>query len=203
MCLFFLKGLLFGLSISAPVGPMSLLCIRRTLAFGRTTGVLTGLGVATADGIFSSLAAFGIAVLVHILTTYTMLFRIFGASVLFLAGIHIILSIVPSYESNVPLPLHRKIKTYLSALFLALSNPLGILIFGAFFSGSGIADTGGNVMAGIVLVTGVALGSFIWWLVLTSAVAALGKRVSSKVLLAVNRISGGIIALFGLLILFQ
>lgn len=203
LLLYFLKGLLVGLSISAPVGPMGLLCIRRTLAFGRLSGILTGLGVATADGTFSTLAAFGVAAISQMLKEHSLLFRLFGATVLCLLGARIFFSPVQAGTPETALPAERKIRMYLTALLLALSNPLGILFFTAVFAGSGLADTKGSLPAAILLVTGVASGSLLWWVILSTAVSLLGRKLSSKTLAWINRASGLLIAFFGILMLVR
>ena len=203
MPLFFLKGLLVGLSISAPVGPMGLLCIRRTLAFGRLSGILTGLGVATADGTFSTLAAFGVAAISQLLTEPGLLFRLFGATVLCLLGARIFFSKIQTGTPETALPAERRFRMYGSALLLALSNPLGILFFTAVFAGSGLADTHGNLPAAILLVAGVASGSLLWWVFLSTVVSLLGRRLSPRALSWINRTSGLLIALFGVLMLVR
>ena len=201
--LFFIKGLLVGLSISAPVGPMGLLCIRRTLAFGRPSGILTGLGVATADGTFSTLAAFGVATISQALTEHGLLFRLFGATVLCLLGARIFFNAVQADTPERLLPAEKKFKMYLTALLLALSNPLGILFFTAVFAGSGLADTNGSLPAAVLLVTGVASGSLLWWIFLSTVVSLLGRKLSPRVLSGINRASGLLIALIGVLMLVR
>lgn len=201
--LFFIKGLLVGLSISAPVGPMGLLCIRRTLAFGRLSGILTGLGVATADGTFSTLAAFGVAVISQVLTEHGLLFRLFGAMVLCLLGARIFFSKIQAGTPETVLPAERRIRMYLTALLLALSNPLGILFFTAVFAGSGLADTNGSLPSAVLLVAGVASGSLLWWVLLSTVVSLLGRKLSPRTLSWINRASGLLIALFGALMLVR
>jgi len=201
MPLFFLKGLLVGLSISAPVGPMGLLCIRRTLAFGRLSGILTGLGVATADGTFSTLAAFGVAVISQVLTEHGLLFRLFGAVVLLLLGARIFFSAVQAALPDEKTTARRNLALYLTALMLGLSNPLAILFFSAVFAGSGLADTGGSLFAGCMLVAGVISGSLLWWVALSTIVSLLGRKLSPRALSWINRASGLLIAFFGVLML--
>ncbi len=203
MPLFFLKGLLVGLSISAPVGPMGLLCIRRTLAFGRLSGMLTGLGVATADGTYSTLAAFGVAVISQVLTEHGLHFRLFGAAVLLLLGARIFFSAVQAALPDEKTTARRNLALYLTALMLGLSNPLAILFFSAVFAGSGLADTGGSLLAGCMLVAGVISGSLLWWVALSTIVSLLGRKLSPRALSWINRASGLLIALFGVLMLFR
>ncbi len=199
--LFLLKGLFVGLSISAPVGPMSLLCIRRTLVSGRRGGMLSGLGIATADAVFGAVAAFGLAVVSDILTEHRILFRVVGAVILCLLGMHIFFSKPTPTPMQQGAPVGKMLFLYVSALLLALSNPLGILLFAAVFASSGLADTGGNYPAAVALVVGVGAGSLMWWFGLCSVAALLGKRMSQGILVRINQGSGLLIGLFGLFML--
>jgi threonine/homoserine/homoserine lactone efflux protein len=201
--LFFLKGLAIGLSISAPIGPMGLLCIRRTLASGRTCGIVTGLGVATADACYSSIAAFGLAMLSNVLMAHGTLPRLAGGLVLCLLGARIFFEKARPVLASEGLPAIRLLAAYATALFLALSNPVGIAIFTAIFAGTGLADTGGDYLGAGLLVAGVASGSLSWWIILSTSVSLIGKRLSPRMLSAVNRISGALIVVFGVLVLFH
>lgn len=202
---FLLKGVLIGLSISAPVGPMGLLCIRRSLAWGRSCGIVTGLGVATADLCYSGVAAFGLAAISGILVAHGGWFRFIGGLVLLLMGVRIFLSKPPSESGSADRSLAQTVSlystAYASALALALSNPVGIVFFTSVFSGMGLAETGGSLFYAGCLTFGVFCGSLLWWITLSSIVAFLGKRLTQAVLVRVNQLSGLLIAGFGILIL--
>lgn len=195
--IFFLKGFLFGLSISAPVGPMGVLCIRRTLTSGRRAGLLTGLGIATADGIYSGMAAFGMAAVSRLLVEKGQYLNFFGALVLLVLGVHIVLSKPAMAGTDSGAPVFKGMQSYFSAVFFALSNPLGILIFSAFFAGTGLAQTNGSLAAAFMLVAGVSLGSLSWWIVLSNTVSFFGGKLPPSALVWANRISGLLIVLFG------
>ncbi len=199
--LFLLKGFTIGLSISAPVGPMGLLCIRRTLASGRMCGVVSGLGVATADAFYSSVAAFGLAAVSNVLLDWRLPLRLVGGIVLCMLGARIFFEKV-AVERRTAAPSPAGLLTsYSSMLALALSNPVGILFFTAVFAGWGLADTGGNFTGALLLVCGVFFGSLSWWILLSTGVHLLGSRLSPTILRRVNQLSGLLIALFGILVL--
>lgn len=199
--LFLLKGIAIGLSISAPVGPMGLLCIRRTLASGRMCGMISGLGVATADAFYSSVAAFGLAAVSNLLLDWRVPLRLSGGLVLCMLGARIFFDKAPVERGAPGASPTRLLTSYSSMLALALSNPVGILFFTAVFAGWGLADTGGNFAGALLLVCGVFLGSLSWWFLLSTSVHLLGTRLSPAVLKRVNQLSGLLIALFGILVL--
>lgn len=198
---YLLKGIAIGLSISAPVGPMGLLCIRRTLAAGRTCGIVSGLGVATADGFYSSVAAFGLAAVSNVLLSWRIPLRLAGGMVLCALGVRIFLEKTAVERREPDTSAARLLTAYSSMLVLALSNPIGIVFFTAVFAGWGLADTGGDYAGALLLVGGVFLGSLLWWITLSTGVHFLGGRLSPAVLRNINRLSGFLITVFGMLVL--
>ncbi len=129
----FLKGLLIGFSIAAPVGPIGVLCIRRTLASGRTIGLLSGLGAATADALYGSLAAFGLTAISGFLVRQQGLLRLLGGAFLCYLGLRAILT-RPANAASLNSPASH-VNAYSSTFFLTLTNPLTILSFAAIFAG--------------------------------------------------------------------
>ncbi len=195
---FFLRGFLIGLAIAAPVGPIGLLCIRRTLAAGRTVGFVTGLGAATADAFYGGVAAFGLTLLTQFLFDQQAWLRLVGAGFLCFLGVRTFLarpSDRPAEAGGAGL-----LGAYASTLFLTLTNPVTILAFMGIFAGLGAVRPGSDSPAWI-LVLAVFLGSASWWLVLSGGVSVLRGRLTSLHLQWLNRLSGGILVLFGLLAL--
>jgi len=187
------------LSIAAPVGPIGVLCIQRTLAHGRMSGLATGLGAATADGMYGAIAAFGLAVISNALVGQQFWFRLIGGVFLLYLGVRTLRS--KPATTAAPRAHSTLASDYLSTLFLTLTNPMTILSFAAVFAGLGVGAAGGGYGAAAVLVLGVFAGSALWWLVLSGAVGLLRHRVTPRGLRWVNRASGTIIAGFGALAL--
>jgi threonine/homoserine/homoserine lactone efflux protein len=197
--LLLLQGVLIGLSIAAPVGPIGLLCIRRTLADGRLVGLLSGLGAATADGLYGAIAGFGLSVLSHALLKNQQWLRILGGLYLCYLGTRIFLSRVSEKSSD---RVRRGlIGAYASTFFLTITNPVTIIAFLAVFAGLGVT-AGGNPRDAVALVAGVFLGSASWWLVLTLGVGFLRARITPAVLTWVNRLAGALIAGFGVFAIY-
>jgi threonine/homoserine/homoserine lactone efflux protein len=198
---YLIKGLVIGFSLSLPVGPIALVCIRRTLGRGPSSGIASGLGAATADGIYGLIAGFGITFISNFLFSHHVILRLIGGCVLGYLGFKIFLT-VPEEESA-STDDNDLIHDYFSALFLTLMNPMTIVAFAAVFAAAGVGNPKGNYLGAIVLVAGVVLGSALWWLILSGAVSYFHGRVNNKVLRFVNQISGTIIASFGLIVLLS
>ena len=191
------RGLLIGLSIAAPVGPIGVLCIRRTLAHGRMVGLATGLGAATADACYGGIAAFGITVVSSLLLSQQVWIRLIGGIFLCYLGLTTF-SAVPA-ERAAAAAGSTLLQAYASALALTITNPLTILSFAAIFAGLGAGATGGGSGAAAVLVAGVFAGSALWWVILSSGIGLLRGKVGPRLLRWVNRLSGSILVTFGLL----
>lgn len=196
---FFLRGLVIGFSIAAVVGPIGLLCIQRTLHRGRLYGLVTGMGAATADGIYGCVAAFGLTVITSFLVRQLVWVHLLGGLFLIYLGIKTILT--KPAEQAATEGNGNFFAAYFSTLLLTLTNPATILSFLAIFAGLGVgmaeSKTGSTTLAALLVVIGVFLGSTLWWCLLTSGVSLLRKRFTYRWLLWVNRVAGMIIMLFG------
>jgi len=193
---FLLKGLAIGLSIAAPVGPISLLCLRRSLAHGRSTGLASGLGAATADGLYGAIAAFGLTSVSGVLMAQQHWFAVIGGLLLIAIGARIAVSRPPS--DGLLTRGAGLAAAYASTFVLTLSNPVTILMFAAIFAGLGIAAQAESARSAALLTAGAFLGSAAWWVILSAGVGATRSRFTPVSLLWVNRVSGAVIAAFGL-----
>ncbi|HEV2583029.1 MAG TPA: LysE family transporter [Ktedonobacteraceae bacterium] len=198
---FFLRSLLIGLSIAATVGPMSILCIQRTLQKGYVYGLVSGLGVATADGCYGSVAAFGLTIISTFLVSQQSWIRLIGGLFLVYLGTRTILSRPPERAAVPKAGVGTLLGAYTSTFLLTLTNPLTILSFAAIFAGLGVASTGRNYLAATLVVAGVFCGSALWWCILTGGISLLRARFTTTWMLWLNRLSGCIIAAFGIIAL--
>ncbi|TAK97645.1 MAG: LysE family translocator [Verrucomicrobia bacterium] len=192
---FFLKGLALGFSIAAPVGPIGLLCIRRSLADGRIAGLCVGLGAATADAVYGCVAAFGLTAISSFLVGQKFWLGLIGGAFLCYLGIKTFLSAPPEKASDAKA--NSLASAYLATFVLTLTNPMTILSFAAVFAGFGLGATPDYASAAI-LVAGVFFGSALWWLLLSTGAGTLRSRLTPGWMRAVNRCSGGIIFGFGI-----
>lgn len=196
---FFFKGLIIGFSIAAPVGPIGVLCIRRTLDEGRAAGLLTGLGAATADAMYGCVAGFGLVFISTILTSQQIWLRIIGGLFLCFLGIKTFLAKPAEHAASVRKYGHAE--SYVSTFFLTLTNPMTILSFAGVFAGLGLV--GGDSSSAGLLVSGVFLGSAVWWFLLSTIVNVFRGKLHIRHLEWVNRVSGIIITIFGASVLMS
>jgi threonine/homoserine/homoserine lactone efflux protein len=195
MLTFLVKGLLIGVSIAAPVGPIGLLCIRRSLEQGRRAGLATGLGAATADAAYGCVAGFGLTAISGFLLAHVLWLRMGGGVALCYLGARTFLSAPARQAAQLRAGGLRS--AYFSTLALTLANPMTIVSFVAVFAGFGLTSTP-SYTAAATLVAGVFVGSAIWWLFLSAGVASMRGRLSGEWMRSINRASGAAIVAFGL-----
>jgi len=199
MMIFFLKGLLLGFSIAAPVGPIGILCIRRTLQFGRLSGFFSGLGAAVADTIYGMIAVFGLSVVSNLLIANQFWLRLVGGIFLFYLGIKTAYS--KTEEITQPGVVHKTLLSdFFSTFFLTLANPMTILSFLAVFAGLGLSVTE-SYLDSTGLILGIFAGSAFWWFLLSEGITFFRKKMNQKIMSWVNRVAGTIILGFGLIAL--
>ncbi len=196
MTLLFLKGLMIGLAIAAPVGPIGILCIQRSLHDGFKIGFMTGMGAALADGTYGLIAGFGLTAISTLLIAHQFWIRLIGGLFLLYLGAKLFFTrpkdrSAGGFDKS---SWHALATTYL----LTLTNPATILSFIAVFAGLGLGTTNPSMSDAVILVLGITLGSAIWWLVLSFGVVyMLHHRLSPTLMQWINRASGIIILTFG------
>jgi threonine/homoserine/homoserine lactone efflux protein len=192
---FLVKGAVIGFSLAAPVGPIGLLCIRRSLADGRLVGLVTGLGAATADASYGAIAAFGLTAVSSFLVAQKMWLGLFGGAFLCYLGVR---SFTAAPASTAAQPGTGGLTSaYVSTFVLTLTNPITILSFIPVFAGLGLGVAADFGSAGLVTL-GVFLGSALWWLLLSNGVAMFRYGLGDAWMRTVNRVSGAMIFAFGL-----
>lgn len=206
----FVRTLVIGLAVAMPVGAMGALCIERTLARGWAAGVATGLGIATADGVYASVAAFGVTAVSGVLVEWHRPLQLVGGVALVLLGLRTLRSRRDTDGVGVAVQVSTALGPqpqaprygglYASAVGLTLTNPMTIIAFAGVFMSAGLA--GSHVARHAELATlGVALGSLAWWIVLVSGTASLRRGMSNRSALWVTRMSGAVVAAFGVITL--
>lgn len=190
---FLFNGILLGFSIAAPVGPIGILCIRRTLAKGMYYGFVSGLGAATADAIYGLVAVLGLSAVSDVLLNQQLFLRLGGG--LFL--LYLSLKNLRSAPAQTTISIGRDglLAAYFSTLLLTLTNPMTILSFAAIFAGFGIAESSGLFLPPLLLVLGVFLGSLLWWLILSGTINRFRQNFNPQQLKWVNHLSA--LILFG------
>jgi threonine/homoserine/homoserine lactone efflux protein len=204
--LLILGGMIIGLLVAAPIGPVNLICIRRTLAYGPLNGFFSGLGGALGDGIFAIVVAFGLTAVQHLIQGYAVPIKVVGGLVLVGFGIHTFRAEVTD-PRGCPATLKEKGDSTLfaaiaSTFVLTITNPATLIGFAAFFTGLSTI-TGGRVtfFSAALTVVGVVAGSASWWFAITTITGVFHRHIDAKVMHRINYVSGILVTLFGVVVL--
>jgi threonine/homoserine/homoserine lactone efflux protein len=196
----FLKGIFIGFAMAVPVGPIGIMCIRKTLTEGRLRGLIIGLGAATADFFYGCVAAFGLTIISDTLVSQRIWIRLAGGALLLFLGVRTFRAKPSDPKTRFKIPNSGKLRSYLYTVFLTLTNPLTIFAFIAIFAALGLGN-GLRYFSASALVAGVFIGSCLWFLLLSSAVTLFKKRLDLVGLQWVNRIAGILIILSGIIVM--
>jgi threonine/homoserine/homoserine lactone efflux protein len=192
----FARGLVIGFAIAAPVGPIGMLVIRRTLAEGQLLGLLTGLGAAAADTLYGCVGAFGLTFISSFLMGYAFWTKLIGGAFLIYLGISTLRA--KPREDSAGASNVRYVTAFLSMLVLTLANPVTILSFMAVFAGLGLGAKAGDYGAAGMVVAGVFIGSAIWWSMLSGGVSLVQHKLKPDTMRWINRGSGLFLSAFGI-----
>jgi len=200
-------GFLIGVIVAAPIGPVNLICIRRTFAYGPINGFLSGLGAAFGDGIFAVIAAFGLTAASQLIQGYSTPLRLIGGAMLIGFGIHIFNADVSALRNEDGMPIRDAgskslVRTMLSTFALTMTNPATMFGFAALFTGLGSVVGGDATFLGaLVTVAGVVAGSAAWWFMVTTVTGIFHKRITAQTMHRINEFSGIAVAGFGVVVL--
>ncbi len=198
---YLIKGFLIGLFASIPLGPIGVICIQRTLNKNRLSGFVSGMGAATSDVIFAAVASFSLTIIIAFIEEKREIFQFIGGIIVALLGVKIF------YTNPVKqLRRHKRKKNglledFLSVLLITFTNPLAIFLFIALFASLGVVSEETTWDLSLITLSGVALGASLWWYILTSTVNHFRKQFRLKQLWWVNKISGGVIFILGIVAL--
>lgn len=189
-----LKGFAIGLAIAAPAGPVTVICVRRTLADGPGAGVACGLGAVAGDVWIGALAAFGVAAISELLLAHETALRAAGGVFLLWIGWRLLRAPAPDARGGDG---RGRVGLFLAAAALTGANPLTILGFTAVFASFGVVDRALSAADAAVLLAGIAVGAATWWGSLVAAVATFRDRLGDGRMEIVNRVSGWLMVTFG------
>ena len=192
---YFIQGIVIGLTLAVPVGPISLLCIQRTIAGGRLYGIISGLGVATADSFYAAITVLGLTVISGLIIAEQSLFRFLAGIILILIGIRVFMSVPEDVSAKSEHETY--LNHYLSMVAIAIANPLTLVFFMVILPGFGVVIHGTAFLPAAEFVAGVFFGSTVWWVILCGSVGSVRSRISVKNLGLINRVSGLLISCFG------
>jgi threonine/homoserine/homoserine lactone efflux protein len=194
--MFFIKGLITGFLVSAPIGPVAVICIRRTLAYGLPVGFATGFGAALADTLFGAMACYGVTVVASVLTEQNQIFRLFGGLILVVLGVRALYR--PALEKTAEKKrAHQILGAFISAFVLMLTNPMTVLAFAAVVAGMGGLSTS-DFRSPLIMVAGIFSGCMLWWAGLSLSTRYFFKnRINERGMRNLNRATGALLVVCG------
>jgi threonine/homoserine/homoserine lactone efflux protein len=201
------SGIIIGLVVAAPIGPVNLICIRRTLAYGPVNGFFSGLGAALGDGVFAVVTAFGLTAISQLIEGYSTPLRLLGGLMLLGFGLHIFnsdVSVLGAAESahNRDEGASSLFRAIASTFALTITNPATLFGFAALFTGLGsLAGGEATFLDAALTVIGVIAGSSMWWFTLTTIVGIFHRHIDSRVMRTINRVFGVAVTGFGVVVL--
>lgn len=195
-------GMAIGVAVAAPIGPVNLIVIRRTLRFGRMNGLITGSGAALGDGIFAAMAAFSLTAAIDFLLSYASWLQAIGGLFLLFLGLRTLLSRPHLDTDEAEKTSGVPARVFLTTFALTITNPATMLGFVAIFGGiAGLSSAGQGYGHAALLTGAVIAGSLLWWFGLSQFVSLFRQRMSDHMLKIINRVSGGLIIIFGVAVL--
>lgn len=191
-----LKGIVIGFAMAVPIGPIGIICIRKTLTEGRMRGLIIGLGAATADMLYGSIAAFGLTIISDTLLSQRVWIRLAGGALLLYLGVRTFRA--RPKDPKIEIQNSGRLRSYFTTIFLTLTNPLTVFAFLAVFAALGLGN-GLSLFSSSVLVAGVFAGSFLWFLSLSSGATFFRKKLDLVGMRWVNKIAGILIIISGVI----
>lgn len=196
----FLKGLIIGFLVSAPIGPIGILCINSTLNKGRNYGLMVGFGASFADAVFAGIAGFGLTFISDFLMNYLDWFKIIGGFFLCYLGIR---SFFSMHGRPAKLRNHSYLRIFVTTFFYTMTNPMAFIPFMFLFTAFGIINADKNYFSALMLVIGVFIGSILWWIILAGMVNFFRHKINIQKIDIINKIAGIIIFSFGIFSLLE
>ncbi len=195
----FFNGLLIGILASIPVGALAVLSVQRTMSVGLIAGFVIGLGAAVADIIHGGVAAFGVTIISDFLIKYDIVFGLIGSFFLLVIGYRIFTTdAIKEFKKNSKFSKRKLVNDFFSSLVIAISNPVNIIGFGAFFASFGVANQATTTAQIILLLFGVFMGAILWWFSLSFVVNIFRRKIKIRNIFWINKIMGAFVFLLGI-----
>ena len=198
-----LKGILLGLTVSMPLGPIGIILINRTIKRGMLSGFFSGLGLATADTLLALLAGVGFTVIISFIKEERFIISIIAGLIIIGVGLKVFLSNPVKDIRNREKTDKSLWRDYYSVFVLSISNPYTIFIYVAFFSGIQINGKVRPELVPFFLVPGVLIGTIGWWFFLSYFVSRFKKKIRLRLIVRLTKIAGIIILIIGIIVLLS
>lgn len=191
-----LKGIMIGLLVSIPLGPIGVLVIQRTVNKSRMAGLVSGMGAALSDTLYAIIAGFSLTYIVEFIRANEIIFQSLGAVVVLGLGIHIFFKNPSTDLQQYQLRGNTHLKDILSTFLVTFSNPLSVFVFLAIFTSSGVAISLEQPYHAFFVILGVFTGAFIWWFSLSGLVSLFRHKINLRILWWINKTAGVLMVVF-------
>jgi threonine/homoserine/homoserine lactone efflux protein len=200
---YIIKGIIIGLLVSVPMGPVGVLCIQRTLNRGKRAGLVSGLGAAAADVIFAIIAGFGLTIIINFIEQKHIYFQIIGGLFVLYIGVRIFNTNPVKQLKLQRLGKSQLSQNFVSVFLLTLSNPMAVFLFLAIMAAIKVTSDQLRFVEISLLTGGIAFGAILWWFVLATIANRFRKRIRLRSIWWLNKITGSVVFLFGLMVLIS
>lgn len=184
------KGVVTGLAVSIPLGPLGILCIQRTVNKNWKSGIFSGIGIAMADTVYAFVAGFSLSIIVDFIRTYELYFKLVGFFVLLLLGIYIFRSNPTKQIQDYKRRGSSHLQDFLTTFLVTLSNPLSVFVFIAIFTGYSIVLQFSQPLEALLMIGGIFMGGSLWWFIITGFANLFRHKFTINTLYWANRIIG-------------
>lgn len=191
-----IKGILIGMLVSIPLGPIGILVIQRTVNKSRKAGFLSGMGAAISDTLYAIVAGFSLTFIIDFIRAHEVTFQAFGAFVVLALGIHIFLKNPVTDLRKNKVRGNSHFQDMISCFLVTISNPLTVFVFIAVFTSSGVAVNLEKPYHALVVIPGIFIGATLWWFSLSGIVGLFRHKINLRVLWWINKTAGALIVLF-------
>ncbi|MCK9641102.1 MAG: LysE family translocator [Prolixibacteraceae bacterium] len=184
------KGVVTGLAVSIPLGPLGILCIQRTVNKNWKSGIFSGIGIATADTVYALVAGFGLSIIIDFIRAYELYFKLVGFFVLLLLGIYIFRSNPTKQIQDYKRRGSSHLQDFLTTFLVTLSNPLSVFVFMAIFTGYSIVLQFSRPLEALLTFGGIFIGGSLWWFIITGFANLFRHKLTISTLYWANKIIG-------------
>ncbi|HWF63287.1 MAG TPA: LysE family translocator [Rhizomicrobium sp.] len=202
-----LAGVAMGLIAAVPIGPVNIICIRRSFTFGPLNGFVSGLGAALGDGVFAAITFFGLTAIAQLIQSYDPVIEVVGGALLVWFGVHALRAPIPARVDDADKSdsgASTLFRAIASTFVLTITNPATLIAFASMFASfRGLVGGADSFVDAEFVVAGVVAGSAGWWLVLTTLIGLFHTRITDRTVRIINRASGALVASFGLAVLIH
>lgn len=188
-----IKGMLIGVVVSAPVGPIGVLCLQRTLNRGKAHGFATGFGAMLSDMIYALIAGFSMSMVIGFIEDHKLALEILGSIVVFFFGLHTYRDNPVAKLKNMETSKGSVVQDFLSSFGLTITNPLVVFLFIGVFSRFSFLTSDASTLQNVLCISSILVGALVWWLLIVNIADIFRSRFNLRGLVILNKLTGSVL----------